>query len=203
MTLVVDNTFLSPALVRPLEYGAHMVVHSATKYLSGHGQVLGGVVAGSSELIEPVRSRLARNGGTMTPFAAWTLLSGVKTLSLRTAQHCANALRLASVLHDHPAVARVNYPGLPDDPGHAILRDLAGDRYGGMLSFALVDGVSRHRAFFDALRIPALAVSLGDCGCLVWPYHGTDVIRLSVGIEDPVDLEADLRGALDAALAAI
>ena len=201
--LVVDNTFLSPALLRPLEHGAHIVIHSATKYLSGHGQVLGGVVAGSKDLIGPVRARLARTGGTMTPFAAWTLLSGVKTLPLRIAQHSANGLRLARVLRDHPAVGAVHYPGLRDDPGYAMLCDLTEGRFGGMLSFALRGGMSRPRAFFEALRIPALAVSLGDCGSLVWPYHGTDLIRFSVGIEDPDDLEADLQGALDAALATI
>jgi methionine-gamma-lyase len=199
VTLVVDNTFLSPALLRPLEHGAHVVIHSATKYLSGHGQVLGGVVCGPAELVEPVRDRLVRSGGTMTPFAAWTLLAGVKTLPLRVARHSENALRLARLLHEHPAVAEVNYPGLPNAPGHHTLRALVGDQFGGMVSFRLRDGVARHRAFFTALRIPALAVSLGDCGSLIWPYSNSDLIRFSVGIEDPEDLEADLRQALDAA----
>jgi methionine-gamma-lyase len=199
VTLVVDNTFLSPALLRPLEHGAHVVIHSATKYLSGHGQVLGGIVCGSAELIEPVRDRLVRSGGTITPFAAWTLLAGVKTLPLRVARHSENALRLARLLHGHPAVAEVNYPGLPYAPGHRTIRALVGDQFGGMLSFRLRDGVARHHAFFAALRIPALAVSLGDCGSLIWPYSNSDLIRFSVGIEDPKDLEADLRQALDAA----
>ncbi len=198
VALVVDNTFLSPALLRPLEHGADVVIHSATKYLSGHGQVLGGVVSGPGELIGPIRERLVRTGGTMTPFAAWTLLSGVKTLPLRVERHSANALRLARVLRDHPAVARVNYPGLPEHPGHTTMCELVGNRFGGMLSFALRSGTSGHRAFFTTLRLPALAVSLGDCGSLIWPYSGTDLIRFSVGIEDPEDLEADLRGALDA-----
>ena len=91
VTLVVDNTFLSPALLRPLEHGADVVIHSATKYLSGHGQVLGGIVSGPAALVEPVRDRLVRTGGTMTPFAAWTLLAGVKTLALRVARHSDNA----------------------------------------------------------------------------------------------------------------
>ncbi len=199
VTLVVDNTFLSPALLRPLEHGADVVIHSATKYLSGHGQVLGGIISGPAELVEPVRDRLVRTGGTMTPFAAWTLLAGVKTLSLRVARHSENAMRLARLLHDHPAVAEVNYPGLPDAPGHHTIRALVGEQFGGMLSFRLRDDVARHRAFFTALRIPALAVSLGDCGSLIWPYASSDLIRLSVGIEDPEDLEADLRQALDAA----
>lgn len=200
--LVVDNTFLSPALLRPLEHGADVVIHSATKYLSGHGQVLGGIVCGPAELVEPVRDRLVRGGGTMTPFAAWNLLSGVKTLSLRVARHSENAMRLARLLHDHPVVAEVNYPGLPDAPGHHTIRALVGDQFGGMLSFRLRDEVARHRVFFNALRIPALAVSLGDCGSLIWPYSYSDVIRLSVGIEDGQDLEADLRQALDAAVGA-
>lgn len=196
--LVVDNTFLSPALLRPLEHGAGLVIQSATKYLSGHGQVLGGGVCGPAATIYQIRERLIRTGGSLTPFAAWTLLAGVKTLPLRMAQHSSNALRLAQILHDHPAVEQINYPGLPDHPRHETARSLVGDRFGGMLSFRLRGGTTAHRPFFTALRLPALAVSLGDCSSLIWPYPN-GLIRFSVGIEDPADLEADLRNALDMA----
>ena len=108
--LIVDNTFLSPALLRPIEHGADLVVHSATKYLSGTGQALGGVVAGRRETIGPIAARAARLGGNLTPFAAWLLLAGIKTLPLRMERHSATAARLAAFLSVHPAVAAVNYP---------------------------------------------------------------------------------------------
>ena len=198
LPLVVDNTFLSPALLRPLVHGATLVIHSATKYLSGHGQTQGGVVCGPRELVEPIRQRIGRLGAVMSPFAAWVLLSGVKTLSLRMERHAANAERLARLLCSHPAVARVNYPGLPDHPGHEVARRLvAGNGYGGMISFHLRGGEAAVGPFLNALAVCTIAVSLGDCGTLVWPFYGTDLIRLSVGIEDSADLEADLSQALD------
>ncbi len=195
--LVVDNTFLSPVLCRPLEHGADVVIHSATKYLSGHGQILGGVACGSREIIAPIGRTVSRLGGSMSAFAAWTLLAGVKTLPLRMREHSANAARLAALLAAHPAVGAVHYPGLPTHPGHEAARRLvqAGDQFGGMLAFALRDpaGVG---PFLNALRLPTLAVSLGECGSLIWPVEGSDLIRLSVGIEDIADLEADFRQAL-------
>lgn len=195
--LVVDNTFLSPALLRPIEHGAALVVHSATKYLSGHGQVLGGVVCGPRAPVAAIARTLSHLGGAMSAFTAWTLLGGVKTLPLRLARHSANATRLARLLADHPAVAAVNYPGLPGDPGHAVARRLVGDGCGGMLSFRLRGGAAAVGPFLDALELCTLAVSLGECGTLIWPFPD-GLIRLSVGIEDPEDLEADLRGALAA-----
>ena len=196
VALVVDNTFLTPALYRPLEHGADLVLHSATKYLSGHGHVLGGVVSGARGTIAAIAGRLARLGGTLSPFAAWLLLAGIKTLPLRMEAHCANATRLARALADHPAVATVSYPGLPAHPGHEVARRLIGDRCGGMLSFTLRGGQAALRPFLNALELCALAVSLGDCGTLIWPFEGTDLLRLSVGIEDADDLEADLVRAL-------
>lgn len=190
--LVVDNTFLSPILLRPLEHGATLVLHSATKYLSGHGHALGGVVSGPREAIAAIARRLSRLGGALSPFAAWLLLHGVKTLPLRIAAHCANAARLARFLAAHPAVARVYYPGLPAHPGHDVARRLVGDRCGGMLAFELRGGQAALAPFLDALELCTLAVSLGDCSTLIWPFEGTDLIRLSVGIEDVADLEADL-----------
>lgn len=200
--LVVDNTFLSPALLQPLRHGADIVLHSATKYISGHGNVVAGIVSGQQEMIAQIAGTLSRLGGTMSPFSAWTLLSGVKTLPLRMERHSANALRLAELLAAHPAVASVSYPGLPGHPHHAVAKRLVGDRgYGGMLSFHLSGGEDAQRRFINALQLPTLAVSLGDVGTLIWPFrgYGSDpgVIRLSVGIEDVADLEADFGAALD------
>jgi methionine-gamma-lyase len=199
--LVVDNTFLSPALLRPLTLGADVVVHSATKYLSGHGQVQGGFVCGHRDVVGPIREKMVMLGGQMPPFAAWTLLAGIKTLPLRMERHGANALAVARQLAAHPAVARVNYPGLEGHPGHAVARRmLDGGRrgFGGMVSFTLVDGCAANRRFLNALSLCTIAVSLGDVGTLAWPWHGRDLIRLSVGIEDGVDLERDIAAGLAA-----
>ena len=200
LPLVVDNTFLSPALLRPVEHGADLVIHSATKYLSGHGQVQGGVVCGRREAVAGIGRTLLRLGGAMSPFAAWMLLAGVKTLPLRMARHGANADHLARLLAAHRAVCHVDYPGLPDHPGHATARRLVGageDRFGGMLSFSLRGGSAGIGPFLDALKLCTLAVSLGECGTLIWPFACTDLIRLSVGIEDPADLATDLLRGLD------
>lgn len=195
--LVVDNTFLSPALLRPLEHGADLVVHSATKYLSGTGQALGGVVAGRREVVGPIAARLARQGGNLTPFAAWSLLAGIKTLPLRMERHSATAARLAAFLAGHPAVATVNYPSLPGHPGAAVAAKLTGGRYGGVLSFTLTGGVEAARRCLNALDLCTIAVSLGDSSTLVWPFGGEEgLIRVAVGLEDAGDLEADFAKAL-------
>lgn len=199
--LIVDNTFLSPALLRPLEHGADLVIHSATKYLSGHGHVLGGVVCGSRARIGPIRKLLSHLGDAMGAFEAFLLLAGMKTLPLRMAQHCANADRLARLLDAHPAVAAVHYPGLSAHPGHAVARRLTGGRHGGVLSFRLHGGEPVLRAFLNALELCTIAVSLGECSTLVWPYEEEGVVRLAAGIEGGVDLEADLSHALAAVAA--
>lgn len=193
--LVVDNTFLSPALLRPLEFGATIVLHSATKFLSGHGNVLGGVISGSRETIGAIRRQLTRLGGTMGAFSAWVLVNGVKTLPLRIERHSSNAAALAALLADHPAVATVHYPGLPSHPHHATARNLVDDQFGGMLAFELAGGGSAVGPFLDALTLPTIAVSLGDVGSLIWPLSGGE-LRVSVGLEDLTDLEADFQGAL-------
>jgi cystathionine beta-lyase/cystathionine gamma-synthase len=195
--LVVDNTFLSPALLRPLEHGVDIVVHSATKYLSGHGNVLAGVVCGRRGTIGAVRGVLSRLGGTMDPFGAWLLLAGVKTLPLRMERHSANAAGLAHLLAGHPAVEVVHYPGLPGHPQHELARRLVGDRFGGMLTFGLVGGDGAIGRVLNALELPTIAVSLGDTATLIWPLAGTNLIRLSVGLEDLSDLEADFVAALE------
>jgi len=199
IALVVDNTFLSPALLCPLEHGADLVIHSATKYLAGHGQVLGGIVAGPRETVVAIGRTLSRLGGAMSAMSAWLLLLGIKTLPLRMERHSAGARQLADLLAAHPAVERVNYPGLAGDPGHAAAHRLVGEHYGGMLSFRLRGGEPAARAFVNALRIATLAVSLGEYETLVWPYAGSNLIRVSVGLEDIADLEADFAAALDRA----
>ncbi len=195
--LVVDNTFLSPVLLRPVEHGATIVVHSATKYLSGHGNVLGGVVCGPKPTIADIRARLSRLGGTMGAFPAWLLLNGAKTLPLRVERHSTNAAGLATLLAEHAAVAAVHYPGLPSHPGYEIAQRLVGDRFGGMLAFELAGGEPAVGPFLDALRIPTIAVSLGDASTLIWPLAGTGRLRLSVGLEDLADLKQDFANALD------
>ena len=194
--LIVDNTFLSPALLRPIEHGADLVIHSATKYLSGHGNALGGVVCGRRSLIVPLIGMLSRLGATMSPFNAWMLLAGVKTLGLRIERHSANAARLAVLLSAHPTVETVSYPGLPGHPAHALAGRLVGNRFGGMMSFDLRGGTAAVTAFLDALGLCTIAVSLGDCATLAWPISGGR-FRLSAGLEDPADLEADISRALD------
>lgn len=200
LTLVIDNTFLSPALLRPAEFGAHLVVHSATKYLSGTGQVQGGVVSGSRHLIDPIRAQSLRLGSAMSPFAAWLLLQGTQTLQLRMVRHSENALRLARLLAAHPAVERVTYPGLESDPGHGVAAALIGTSgagFGGMLSFSLRRGRNAFAPFLDALRLCTIAVSLGDSSTLVWPWDCGNLIRVSVGLEDFDDLHVDFSRALD------
>lgn len=203
LPLIVDNTFLSPALLRPIDHGADLVIHSATKYLSGHGQILGGVVCGRRAEIAQIQEKALRLGGTMSAPAAWTLLAGIKTLTLRVERQSATAGRLARLLADHPAVATVHYPGLPNHPGHAVARRLLGtgpDQFGGMLSFVPQGGPAAVGPILDALQISTIAVSLGDVSTLVWPWAGNELIRVSVGIEDARDLEADFSQALDIAL---
>jgi methionine-gamma-lyase len=205
VVLVVDNTFLSPALLRPAALGADIVLHSATKYLSGNGQVQGGVVSGPRQLIDPIRSRALRLGAAMSPFAAWLLLSGIHTLPLRMERHSENASRLAKLLAAHAAIADLHYPGLSSDPGHALAASLLGPgelRCGGMIAFTLSGGREAVGPFLDALKLCTIAVSLGDSSTLVWPWPCGNLIRMSIGLEDPVDLQADIVQALNAVIPA-
>ena len=200
LVLVVDNTFLSPALLQPAALGADIVLHSATKYLSGSGQVQGGVISGPRRLIDPIRSRALRLGTAMSPFAAWLLLAGIHTLPLRMHRHSENASRLANLLAAQPAVADVHYPGLSSDPGHALAASQLGPddhRFGGMVAFTLAAGREAFSPFLDALELCTIAVSLGDSSTLVWPWHCGNLIRVSTGLEDFVDLEADIVQALN------
>ena len=214
---MVDNTFLSPALQRPFEHGADLVVHSTTKYLNGHSDVVGGAVVsprGQVALLQRIQSMNNLLGTSQSPHDAFLVLRGLKTLVLRMKAHEAGAQRVAEFLAGHPQIARVHYPGLPCHPQHALAR--AQQRgFGGMLSFELRDGrPERVDHVLRTLRWFTLAESLGGVESLVaHPASMThasmtpearkragitdSVIRLSVGIEDPADLVADLARALE------
>ncbi len=212
---IVDNTFASPYLLRPIQHGADLVVHSATKYLGGHGDVTGGVVVGSADACKRLREVARLAGGILSPAAAWLTLRGLKTLALRYERQCANALALARALAEHPRVARVYYPGLPAHPQHALATRLFGGRgYGGVLSFELADGGRAEVfAFMDGLRLIKPAPTLGDVSSLVlYPAMASHrsltpeqrqalgisdrLVRISAGIEDAADLIADVAQAL-------
>jgi cystathionine gamma-synthase len=196
--LSVDNTFLSPALYRPLEDGADLVIHSATKYLSGSGQTVGGVVTGAKLLIEPIRKHVFRLGTYMPPFTAWMIILGCKTLELRVERHLENASRMAELLEATPVVAEINYPGLPSSPEHPVLQGMNGARAGGLLSFRLHGDPDTTRAFIDALRLCTVAVSLGEPLTLIWPFRD-GLIRVAIGLESADDIAADLEAGLMAA----
>jgi cystathionine gamma-synthase len=211
--LVVDNTFASPYLQRPLDLGADFVVHSTTKYLGGHSDVVGGAVV----IKDPAHAAgLAFNqnatGAVAGPFDAWLTLRGIRTLAVRMDRHCANAARVAHALAEHPAVASVLYPGLPGHPGHELAKAQMRD-FGGMVSFRLAAGEDAAVELCARTRVFTLGESLGGVESLIeHPARMThastagsplevpaDLVRLSVGIEDPDDLLADLSQAVASA----
>lgn len=210
--LAVDNTFASPYLQRPLDLGADLVVHSTTKYLGGHSDVVGGAVIGSRTLLEPIAFHQNAVGGVPGPFDSWLVLRGIKTLAVRMDRHCANASALAEWLTTHPAIERVYYPGLKTHPGHAIAaKQMSG--FGGMLSIRLKGGAEAAQRLFQKTKLFSLAESLGGVESLIGhpatmthasipteirEKRGIDagLVRLSVGIEDLADLQADLAEAL-------
>ena len=210
--VVVDNTFATPINQNPLDLGADLVVHSATKFLGGHADALGGVVVGSRELVDEVYGYREINGATLHPMAAYLLLRGMKTLHLRITRQNESAQRIAEFLEEHPKVARVNYPGLSSHPHHEIAaRQMRG--FGGMLSFSLGDDLEVVRKFIPRLRLAHAAANLGSVETIVGPPATTShvevpveeraalgipegLIRYSTGIEDPDDLIADLESAL-------
>jgi cystathionine gamma-synthase len=211
VTVVVDNTFASPALQQPLSLGADVVVHSTTKYLGGHSDVLGGaLVLNDPELIEKVGFLQFAVGAVSGPMDAWLTVRGIKTLAVRIERHSANAQALAEALVGHPKLDAVYYPGLPGHPGHALAaRQMRA--FGGMISVAVAGGVAPAKRFAEGMQFFQLAESLGGVESLVcYPsemthasVRGTDlevpanVVRLSVGIEDVADLTADVLAALD------
>lgn len=217
--VVVDNTFMSPAFQRPLELGADIVMHSATKYLGGHSDLVGGVLATNSEEInQTMRFHQNSVGAIPGPFDCWLALRGLKTLAIRMQAHERNALAIAQYLEGHPAVARVIYPGLASHPQHDLAKkQMKG--FGGMISFEIKGGLEEARVLLESTRLFLLAESLGGVESLIeLPAIMTHasipterrhemgiadgLIRISVGIENVEDLKADLAQALTLALAA-
>ncbi len=210
--LAVDNTFASPYLQQPLKLGADLVVHSTTKYLGGHSDVIGGAVVGRADLMQSIAFYQNAAGGVPGPFDAWLTLRGVKTLAVRMDRHCANARRLAEWLAGRADVSRVYYPGLPTHAGHDLARRQMRD-FGGMISVSLKGGKEAALRLLTQTRLFSLAESLGGVESLIGhpatmthasipaelrQARGIDegLVRLSVGIEDAADLQEDLRQAL-------
>jgi methionine-gamma-lyase len=209
---IVDNTFASPVLQRPLALGFDMTVHSATKYLGGHSDLIAGAVTGSQKHMAAVRQMIIYLGGSMDPEVGFLLIRGIKTLELRVERQCKNAIAVARFLEKHPKVARVHYPGLKSHPDHALAK-LQMSGFGSMLAFDMKGGISAARRVCDRVRVFLLAVSLGGVESLValplYTSHykmsakelasagiSPGTIRVSVGLEDPRDLMDDLRQAL-------
>lgn len=215
--LVVDSTFTPPPLYRPLADGADLVVHSLTKYINGHGDAMGGVVIGSRALIEPIKAdAMVDIGGTISPFNAWLITRGSITLPLRLRQHLASAQTVAEFLESDPRVAYVYYPGLASHPQHSVAaRQFQGKGFGATLALAVRGDRDAQNRFVNNLRVITSAVSLGHPETLIVhvgtegprvtaypePFRKYGHLRLAVGLEDPADLIADLRQALDLSFA--
>ncbi|GAA2598528.1 aminotransferase class I/II-fold pyridoxal phosphate-dependent enzyme [Actinomadura fulvescens] len=211
---VVDNTFATPLLCRPIEHGADIVVHSATKFLGGHSDIIGGVaVFADADVHRRVWDHAVELGATADPFAAWLAIRGLATVALRVARQNETALDLARRLAAHPAVARVNYPGLPEHPQYELARRLLDGRGGGVLSFELAGGREAGRTFIGAVQLVSLTPSLGDVKTLVMHPASTShrqldaaalaaagigegTVRMAVGIEHADDLWSDIAQAL-------
>nr|WP_236707859.1 methionine gamma-lyase [Brevibacillus choshinensis] len=211
--VVVDNTFMSPYLQRPIEYGCDIVIHSATKFIGGHGDVIAGVAVGPKSIMDSIRMTTQKDmGGILAPFDAYLLIRGLKTLGVRMDRHCENGQRVAEFLHNHPKVAIVHYPGLPHFPQYELACEQM-DGFGGLLAFELEGGMEAGIRMMNNVRLCKRAVSLGDVDSLIqhpasmthsvipaeerWKMGITDgLIRLSVGIEDVEDIIDDLDAAL-------
>lgn len=213
--VIVDNTFATPYLQRPLELGADIVVHSATKYLNGHGDIIAGIACGSAEDMAQVRLVGLKDmtGSVISPHDAFLMMRGMKTLGVRMDRHCENAQKIAEFLETHPAVEVVNYPGLESFPQYELAKKQM-CKPGGMLSFEVKGGVDAGRTLMNSVKLASLAVSLGDAETLIEHpasmTHSTyseeelaeagipaGLVRLSVGLEDVDDIIADLQQALD------
>jgi cystathionine gamma-synthase len=211
-TVVVDNTFATPINQRPLDLGVDLVVHSATKFLGGHSDAMGGALCGRKDLVQKVFHFREITGASLHPMSAYLLVRGMKTLEVRVQRQNENALELARFLERHPKIDRVFYPGLPGHPGHEIAkRQMKG--FGGVLSFSLKGGFKEVKAFLEGLKFAHLAASLGSVNTLAGPPKTTShvetsekerkalgipegLIRYSVGIENVEDLKSDLESAL-------
>jgi methionine-gamma-lyase len=213
---LIDNTFASPYHVRPLELGADMVLHSTTKYLNGHGTLIGGALVASETLIQEHNLPVFRKnlGGILGPFESWLNLTGLKTFALRMQRHAENAMKVAEFLNQHEAVSNVYYPGLASHANHALASEFFEQGYGGVLSFELADGFEAGVHLMDNVQLCTLAVSLGTIDTLIQhPASMTHsvideesrlqagitdgLIRLAVGIENVDDIIGDLKQALE------
>lgn len=213
--VMVDNTFCTPFIQRPIELGADVVVHSATKYLNGHGDVIAGFVVGSVEFMTQVRLFGVKDmtGAVLSPFDAYLIMRGMKTLEIRMERHCQNAMEVAKFLENHPAVEKMYYPGLESHPQYELAKKQM-SLPGGMISFEVMGGVEAGKELLNGLNLCVLAVSLGDCETLIQhpasmthsPYTREErlaagiedgLIRLSVGLENVDDIIADLKEGLD------
>ena len=211
--VIVDNTFMTPYLQSPLELGADMVVHSATKYIGGHGDAIAGVIAGKEEMLADIRMTTLKDfGGIISPFNAWLLLRGLKTLPIRVDKHTQNAMEVAEFLEAHDKVEKVFYPGLESHPQHDLAKKQASG-FGSMISFELKGGHSAGEKMMNNVNLATLAVSLGDVDTLIQhPASMTHapvpreerlaagitdgLVRISIGIEDVEDIIADLENSL-------
>lgn len=213
---VVDNTFASPYLCNPASFGVDLVLHSATKYIGGHNDLIGGVVCASEAHVAMLRDTVIETGGTMAPLEAWLCVRGLATLPLRMERHGANAQALARFLEGHPKVERVHYPGLASHPQHELAKRLLPKGFGGMLAFEIDGGVDAGQRFCDALELAWIAASLGGTQTLVGHAASTThrqmdpaarraagigdgLVRVSVGLEDIEDVIADFDRALEKA----
>ena len=213
MKVVIDTTFASPVNHRPLAQGADLVLHSATKYLGGHNDLMAGTVTGASETVAPIRDAVGVIGGVIDSHAAWLLLRGLKTLALRMERHNANGLTVASWLEQQPKVRRLFYPGLPSHPDHETARRTM-DGYAGVVTFELDTDFEGAIRFVDSLELPYQAPSLGGVESLVelpvtmsfWDVPRDErlamgitdsLVRFSCGVEDADDIVADLAQALE------
>ena len=213
--IMVDNTYCTPALQRPLTLGADLVVHSATKYLGGHGDLIAGAVVGDAETIQQIRLFGLKDmtGAVISPMTVFLILRGIKTLQLRMERHCQNAQAIAEMLHQHPAVDQVFFPGLKTDPWHTIASTQMDD-FGGMIALELKGGYDASVRMLNKLKLAKLAVSLGDAETLIQhpasmthsvytleerAAHGISegLVRISAGLEAIEDIIADLEQALE------
>lgn len=210
---IVDNTFMTPLLQRPLDFGIDLVVHSATKYLNGHGDVIAGIVCGSEEQLHKVKYEILKDiGAVISPHDAWLILRGLKTLDVRLQRHCDSAQRVAEFLAEHPSITRVYYPGLKSHQGHKFIGQQM-KRAGGVIAFELAANLEEAMAFVGYLKLFSIAVSLGDAESLIQhpasmthsPYTsearaaagiGDNLLRISIGLEDCDDIIGDLNQAL-------
>ncbi len=214
LIFIIDSTFTPPPIIQALKFGADVVIHSATKYIGGHGDIIGGVlVSHSEEYIEKIRKTVKLYGGVISPFNAWLGIRGLKTLAIRLERHCSNAMAIAEFLHQHPKVEHVYYPGLPSHPQHSLAKAQL-SAFGGMLAFEIKGGFNAGKEVMDAVQVCNFTVSLGEIDTLIMHPASTShvslseeernaigvtegMMRLSVGIENVDDLIADLDQALD------